>query len=349
MNLVDKDQSFTRQLISAMFEYQTLKIVNISNKKVGVFNRFLQLAILIYLFGYVIFHQKGYQQFSQFNSATTSKIKGVISTLNLNDSSFLPEVPLTQIYKRVWDVPDIVIPPSEADAFFLTTNLVLTSQSQQICPEDPSVPNIKCNSTEDCEKGHINLVGNGVQTGECVLAGPPFANISVCQIQGWCPFEVDRGPLANRKPLFAGVVNFTVLLKNYVEFPLFGIKLYSPVQDPHCPVFRIGDILEGARVDFEDISPRGGVIQIVIEWNCDFDYDTKHCFPTYKFLRIDDPEAVLARGWNFRYINKYGNGNRTLHKAYGITFRVTTQARAGKFYLVNLAMKIGSGLGLLAL
>ncbi len=43
-------------------------------------------------------------------------------------------------FRRVWDVTDYVIPPSENEAFFVTTNVILTpNQTLGKCPEDPFV------------------------------------------------------------------------------------------------------------------------------------------------------------------------------------------------------------------
>ncbi|EEC10106.1 P2X purinoceptor,putative [Ixodes scapularis] len=44
----------------------------------------------------------------------------------------------------------------------------------------------------------------------------------------------------------------------------------------------------------------GGVIQLLINWDCNLDFDAKYCIPKYTFSRLDDPNAVLAKGWNFR-------------------------------------------------
>lgn len=38
----------------------------------------------------------------------------------------------------------------------------------------------------------------------------------------------------------------------------------------------------------------------MITWDCDLDYDPKHCLPDYSFLRLDDPDARVAQGFNFR-------------------------------------------------
>ena len=53
--VVDKAQNVVRSgfkaAIAAFFEYDTPKIVHISNKKVGVINRLIQLCIIGYIIG----------------------------------------------------------------------------------------------------------------------------------------------------------------------------------------------------------------------------------------------------------------------------------------------------------
>ena len=49
-----------------------------------------------------------------------------------------PPVPpnLRQMYERVWDEADYVVPPAENGAFFVTTNVVITpNQTLGQCPE----------------------------------------------------------------------------------------------------------------------------------------------------------------------------------------------------------------------
>ena len=49
--------------------------------------------------------------------------------------SYLPAT-LHQLYERVWDEADYVVPPAENGAFFITTNLVITpNQTMGKCPE----------------------------------------------------------------------------------------------------------------------------------------------------------------------------------------------------------------------
>ena len=41
------------------------------------------------------------------------------------------------MYERIWDKADYIIPPSENNAFFVMTNVVITpNQTRGKCPED---------------------------------------------------------------------------------------------------------------------------------------------------------------------------------------------------------------------
>jgi hypothetical protein len=47
---------------------------------------------------------------------------------------------------------------------------------------------------------------------------------------------------------------------------------------------------------------QGAVFRIEANWECDFDWggSIKDCFPQYKFSRIDESDAKISPGWNFR-------------------------------------------------
>ena len=87
------------------------------------------------------------------------------------------------MYERVWDESDYVIPPSENNAFFVMTNVVLTpNQTRMTCPEDPTeLPEVICgyrntstsvvNITEGiCVAGHTGdlVKSHGTATGNCI-------------------------------------------------------------------------------------------------------------------------------------------------------------------------------------
>ncbi|GFU29844.1 p2X purinoceptor 4 [Nephila pilipes] len=347
------------QLFFSLFEYYTPKIVLIKNTKVGVLNRFVQLAIICYIIGFAIIYNKGYQDFSPIESSVTTKVKGVIYT-NYSKNDFDNLVPDTEVYQRIWDTADYVVPPSENNAFFVVTNIVITSnQTQSQCPEDVTIPGAKCVSNIDCHQGSPLVTGNGVLTGRCIKSDMN-STLKACEIYGWCPVERDVNPLKNNKALLAATKKFTVLIKNFVDFPKFKIRrsnipnfkdpnylkhcTYHHINNPLCPIFVLEDIVPG---DYDQIAVKGAAIAVVIDWQCNFDLSESKCYPTYSFRRLDE-NSLISPGLNFRYAHFYGDSQRTLYKAYGIKFIIMAQGRGGKFNIVPLLLNIGSGLGLLA-
>ncbi|KAG8181809.1 hypothetical protein JTE90_001465 [Oedothorax gibbosus] len=352
-----------QKIAESIFSYETPKIVQIKSILIGVVSRLIQLTIIGYIIGYVLVYKKGYQEFSEVESSVTTKVKGIVFT-NFSDEEFNPKILHPEWYRRIWDVADFVVPPSENGATFITTNLIITQkQVQGTCGEDPTVPGAVCDkSNNTCVEGQDFPTGNGVMTGNCT-----GDKVSTCEIKAWCPVEVDVVPLKNNTALLGASKDFTVLIKNFVDFPKFkdsnrrNIKdtsnktylqncVYDPVQSPDCPIFKLGDIVKWSGVsDYNSIALKGGVIAVVIKWDCNLDYNKKYCFPTYEFTRLDDPDAKLAPGWNFRYANYFSDNSRTLYKLYGIRLSISVVGQAGKFKIVPLLQNVGAGLGLLAL
>jgi P2X purinoceptor 4 len=177
------------------------------------------------------------------------------------------------IYERIWDGADYVIPPSENEAFFIMTNVVITpDQIRGNCPEDHSeIPPLVChlkqtnsnrtNNLEDdaCEQGRIfSYKSHGRETGNCIKSDRDRDDeVYTCEITGWCPVELDVFPKVDRA-LIQGTENFTVFIKNAISFPWFdgtkyrrnnlpnGICIYNPNDESTwmCPIFRLGDIVE---------------------------------------------------------------------------------------------------------
>ena len=139
------------------------------------------------------------------------------------------------MYERVWDESDYVIPPSENNAFFVMTNVILTpNQTRSTCPEDPSeLPELICgvkNETSGqvdinqgvCAKGQVNIKSHGETTGNCIQSDRKD-NVFVCEIDSWCPVEIDQLPLDKAEgPLIPGAEDYTVFIKNSISFTRFG-------------------------------------------------------------------------------------------------------------------------------
>ncbi|TNN18834.1 P2X purinoceptor 4 isoform 2 [Schistosoma japonicum] len=243
--------------IAVLFEYETPKLVQISNIKIGVTQRLLQLVILIYVVCWVMIYEKGYQENDVAKSAVTTKVKGVGFTN-------FPNIP--GIGMRSWDVADYIVPPLENNALFVVTNMIKTQrQSLSKCAESSFVPGAACHEDSDCKPYFITHLGNGAQTGKCIIESG--SDIGSCEIYSWCPLENDTLPLDKKSFLFPMVYNYTLLIKNDINFEKFGIHrrniqnwaskkflrscLYNKT-DPEnrfCPIFQFSTIFEEANVD----------------------------------------------------------------------------------------------------
>ncbi|XP_041058802.1 P2X purinoceptor 4-like isoform X2 [Carcharodon carcharias] len=335
-------------------EYDTPRIVLIKNRKVGVVNRVVQLAILAYVIGWVLVWEKGYQEFDSTIGSVTTKVKGIAITNS------------TPLEEHIWDAADYVIPSQEENSFFVMTNVILTkNQVQGRCPELPN-ERTRCKSDIDCASGYYNIHSNGVLTGKCVKYNE---EVKTCEIFAWCPVENDT---VIPKPAILGAAeNFTVLIKNNIAFPKFNFSKrniltnvsasylkscqFNRKNDPFCPIFRLGDMVQEAGQDFQKLAVQGGVMGILIEWNCNLDQPPSKCVPKYVFRRLDNKNfgETISPGFNFRFAKYFRNTNgtetRTLFKTYGIRFEIELFGHAGKFNIIPTMINIGSGLALLGM
>uniref|UniRef100_A0A3Q3KSI4 P2X purinoceptor n=1 Tax=Mastacembelus armatus TaxID=205130 RepID=A0A3Q3KSI4_9TELE len=237
------------------------------------------------------------------------------------ESSVMTKVKGFGIYKdKVMDVADYVT-PTQAD-------------TKYICTQDG-----------DCDK----TGSNGILTGKCVHS---HANVSKCQMKGWCPAEVDT---IKTTPMME-VENFTIFIKNSIRFPTFNYTKgnflptitdnyirncnFDMINNTYCPIFRVGDVVRYAQQNFTELARKGGVIGIKIGWMCDLDKSDDQCNPSYSFTRLDamSQRTSVSPGYNFRFAKYYkmenGTDYRTLVKAYAIRFDVLVNGNAGKFNMI---------------
>uniref|UniRef100_A0A8C8MH72 P2X purinoceptor n=1 Tax=Oncorhynchus tshawytscha TaxID=74940 RepID=A0A8C8MH72_ONCTS len=326
------------------FEYETERMIVVKSKVVGSVFRLIQFLILFYVIGYVCVVQKSYQETDSVISSVTTKVKGTGFT-NTSD-----------LGGRVWDVADYNIPPQGESSFFVLTNMIVTpNQTQSTCPEVSSM-----------FSNRITLLKKGIQTGLCMNYSE---TVKTCEVLSWCPLEIDIN--LPEHALLVAAEDFTVLIKNSVTYPKFNFHKrnilpdvnssylkqceFNRKTDPDCPIFRLKDMVSEAEEDFQTMATRGGVLGIMIDWNCDLDWPEHYCGPKYSFRRLDNkiPENNVAPGYNFRFAKYYkttdGRETRTLIKAYGIRFDVIVFGTAGKFNMVPTIVNVGAALTFLSL
>uniref|UniRef100_A0A2K5DEJ2 P2X purinoceptor n=1 Tax=Aotus nancymaae TaxID=37293 RepID=A0A2K5DEJ2_AOTNA len=219
------------------------------------------------------------------------------------------------------------------------------------------VQNATCHSDADCVAGELDMLGNGLRTGRCVpyYQGPS----KTCEVFGWCP--VEDGASVSR---FLGTMapNFTILIKNSIHYPKFHFSkgniadrtdgylkrcTFHEASDLYCPIFKLGFLVEQAGESFAELAHKGGVIGVIINWDCDLDLPASECNPRYSFRRLDPKHVPASSGYNFRFAKYYkinGTTTRTLIKAYGIRIDVIVHGQAGKFSLIPTIINLATAL-----
>ncbi|XP_043115464.1 purinergic receptor P2X, ligand-gated ion channel, 8 [Puntigrus tetrazona] len=329
-----------------LFEYTTVRYVGTQNKKIGLLYRMFQLTVMGYLIGWVFLKNKGYQvKDDTIESSVVTKVKGVARVNTTHSDLMGPE--------------DYVFPNQGENFLSITTNFIETpNQKLGNCSENADVPNNNCSKDEDCVAGEAVRAGNGIKTGICLEA-----HNGTCEIYGWCPTEIRREP--DPATIVRQAENFTLYIKNFIRFSQFNFSksnvsptqrksslkncLYDKIDNPYCPIFRLGDIVKNTGQRFEEMAVGGGSVGILIEWHCDFDKEAD-CHPHYSFLRLDSPAEDVK--FNFRvaryYTDAEGQRRRTYYKYFGIHLDVMVFGTARKFSIIPTIVNIASGLTFMA-
>ncbi|CAF1043378.1 unnamed protein product [Rotaria magnacalcarata] len=353
-------KNVTNALIGFLTEYETSKTVLIHSVKYAGLLRLIQIIILIYSVIYLLIYEKGYQkQSTAIISSVTLKVKGIGHVRTPENKS------------SIMDVADYIIPASENNAIFVMTTFIETDQRRSRCAESAQLKQAKCRNSSDCITKSFIANMNGHWTGRCLFTSKPTAMIGtensttgLCEYEGWCPPEDD----AVSPTFIRGVLDFRIFIKNFIEFPVFGVKhknmaddlkpcVFHPKDDKHCPIFTLDYIVNQAENDSNErdlMLQYGGVISIKLDWDCNLDRNIKICKPAYSFARLDVPyrEKPFSVGFNFRYASTWKHERdqfRTLTKAYGLRFIIATSGKAGKFDFIRLSLNIGSLVGIFGL
>ena len=67
---------FQNYLPSAIFEYDTPKVITVKNVPMGILRLILQSSVMCFLVIYQLWYSRGYQQFCDVESSITAKVKG---------------------------------------------------------------------------------------------------------------------------------------------------------------------------------------------------------------------------------------------------------------------------------
>ncbi|CAF2447127.1 unnamed protein product [Rotaria sp. Silwood2] len=345
-------------LSDTFFTYSTVKVVQVPHTLIAIIYRIIQLIIICYIALYIVWIKKGYQQFQEPRGTSVIKVKGIAKVTDNETTRFVHAESAF-----LWDTAEYQIPPLENNALFIATRQVVTyGQTEGQCPSALQ-DGLFCNQSSlvSCLAGQPTPNTFGYFTGACVPS-LQNASINVCQISAWCPEELSQSTefLMDSND----VENFTIYLKTLVTFTLFDINLrnvrddtnftcrYHKVNDPRCPIFRIGDILDSLKTNKSALLREGGLIEIRQDWTCNFDFHRDYCFPKIEFSVLQTGDDKQSPGINYRSAQKYRVNDtdyRTLSKIYGLRFVVAISGKGGQFNIVDLFVAIGSGIGFMVI
>uniref|UniRef100_A0A8D2B3U8 P2X purinoceptor n=1 Tax=Sciurus vulgaris TaxID=55149 RepID=A0A8D2B3U8_SCIVU len=329
--------------------YNSVRVLRIHSVWIGTLKNVFLVGTCIYIC-FALVSDKLYQRKEPVISSVHTKVKGIAEV-----KEEVVEDGMKRLVQRVLDTADYTF-PLQGNSFFVMTNFLKTEgQEQRLCPEYPTRRTL-CSSDRGCKKGWMDPQSKGIQTGRCVVYK---GDQKTCEVAAWCPIEaVEEAP---RPARLSSAENFTVLIKNNVDFPghnyttrniLPGLNItctFHKTQNPQCPIFRLGDIFQETGDNFSDVAIQGGIMGIEIYWDCNLDSWSHHCRPKYSFRRLDDKTTneSLYPGYNFRYAKYYKENNvekRTLIKVFGIRFDILVFGTGGKFDIIQLVVYVGSTL-----
>eukprot|EP01102_Stenamoeba_stenopodia_P008018 TRINITY_DN2272_c0_g1_i1.p1 TRINITY_DN2272_c0_g1~~TRINITY_DN2272_c0_g1_i1.p1 ORF type:complete len:405 (+),score=99.99 TRINITY_DN2272_c0_g1_i1:230-1444(+) len=331
----------------SLFWYQTVKVVQIRNWKLGLLHYTMMLLILGYVIGWVILLNHGYQGTDSLLGSTYFKVKGNTFVCPNN----VCPTDISNI--TVWDAYDVVQPPKEPDAVFLTTNFLITpKQTRGSCVGTDPATETCINNNSTCITPVWGSTANGISTGNC------YPNSSYCEILGWCEAEDD---IQEYNILSTLPSTFTLLLRTDITFPLYNISMNNLLPgnatNPNPNIFNMSSILAWAGVNdtYNQCLLNGCVIIGMVSYDCNFDASDV-CFPEYNWILLNTTVKPSV-GFNFRYTKNYylpgENGTwveyRDLYKVYGIRMVFIVTGVGRKFSVIPLFLNIGSGLALLSL
>ena len=70
-------ETFSLNCWSALFEYETPKVIKVKNVPLGILRLVIQILIIIFTFTYELWYARGYQEFIEIRSSLTTKVKGL--------------------------------------------------------------------------------------------------------------------------------------------------------------------------------------------------------------------------------------------------------------------------------
>lgn len=309
--------------------YTTLQVVKVKSLTLATVHHTVQALIIAYIIGFVLVLRHGYQKQLPVDGDVELKVKG-----------------MAMYNGNVHDATDLIFPPKEKDALFITTRFLDTPQQHRgVCRS--SYKKDTCITNADCPKGSTSKSQIGTYTGVCQAGG--------CVVTSWCPTENK----AIESRVMPEIENFTIFARANVRF-YDGQTTSNLINETgHTAhklikgkdLFSVGDVLKLADEKYGDVAKMGGAFSMRFEWDCNLDFGSRQCHPKIGVQRLDEPNSTFSSGSNFRYAYYWKSANGTdyryLRKAYGIRVLFSNSGIGRGFDAVTTVIVLASAFALM--
>ena len=303
-----------------------------------------------------VFVNYGYQEYSPAVGFVSARVNGVATarsaTMALNDAIVL-------------DGRDVVVPPKEKNALFITTSYYeIRDQEHGACVGvdkcsclDPSA------SCSECPKDGRSPSGSGIFTGRCIKTSADGVKPEDrrCEVAGWCP---NIGAKRLQAKTSAGGVDPSMRLSHVEEMQVdltvntqfSAFEGTTPIQFKMSTT--VDQMLKTAGVTtIKDVHKDGAMIFVQFTYSCDLDR-SQYCEPTITARRLDDfsendsPNSDIStqQGYGFKTVDYFEEGDkRRIRHVQGIRFAFDVSGGARRYNGAVLLQSIVSGFGFAAL
>lgn len=302
-----------------VFAYDTVKLVNVLDRRLGLVYYTVQFIIACYILIWVILINKQYL----VKEHTTGWVLTHVIGAQVSDSGF------------TWDIYDRVTAPGEQGAVFIPTRVLVTHQSQQegqYC----SSPIHNCSNDHDCGVGDAQN-----QHRECVDG--------YCMRFQWCPAEDQSA--ATTETHYLDINKVELWFQSYVHFQEFemDVSTMSETKAVHYPhknanTYKLTDLLRMANMKLEDVQENGALINVNNIFDCDVDSDV--CTRRVEALTIDTHTG-------FNHVISYlyedeGIRKRDTYRMYGFRLMTFSTGLGSRTSFSQVVLQLASAIALLA-
>lgn len=291
--------------------YQTDKVVQIKDAKLGLLYWFVVTVVIMYI-TIVIFMIEGRQaKFAPGYGTAITRFKGKAFSNG-----------------KVYDEADLRFPAIEpTGAFVMTKRVVMREQKWDRCVDMDTPRPCPCKEGDRCVNGYCETAGWCPSLGDFNAATPP-------------PGAVVES--------FEGLEHGVFQIVTSITFPGLGNEIFitggSKGGTNKYNHITLGELVKKAypKIKYEDVKEKGALIGVSVSWDCDV---TSDCEPFVQIKALDGGAGFTQK----RTFHQRKNGLETRDAIYmyGLRVLVDSKGVGRQTSLTLIVVQIGSGIALL--